>query len=87
MPLGLPRPVGFPVLRGRVHHSPEDIRKWLPGDVCLHETIALPQEFEPGSVMLHAALVDPATNEPKVRLASEGADPDGWLPLDTLEVT
>ena len=69
------------------HHSSADIRTWLPGDACLHETVALPREFQPGSVMLHAALVDAATNVPKVRFAVEGADADGWVPLDTIEVT
>ena len=70
-----------------IHHWPGDIRKWLPGDACPSGTIALPAEFRPGSVMLHVALVEPATNVPKVRFAVEGADPDGWFPLDTLEIT
>jgi hypothetical protein len=72
--------------RTHVYHSRQDIRKWLPGDVCLHETVRLPKKFQPGSVMLHAALVEAKTNVPKVRFASEGADPDGWLPLAAIEV-
>jgi hypothetical protein len=68
------------------HHSPGDILTWLPGDGVLDEKLALPKEFQPGSVMLHAALVNPETNQPKVRFAVEGTEPDGWLPLTTVEV-
>jgi hypothetical protein len=72
----------------RVHyiHSPAEIRTWLPGDGILREAFTLPKEFQPGAVMLHAALVDPATNVPKVRFAVEGTEADGWLPLDKVEV-
>jgi hypothetical protein len=73
--------------RTHIHHSPVDIRAWLPGDACLHENVRLPAEFQPGSVMLHAAFVDAATNATKVRFAVEGADGDGWVPLDTIEIT
>jgi hypothetical protein len=69
-----------------VHHSAEDIRKWLPGDVWLVEQIDVPKTFQPGIAMLHAALVDPRANEAKVRFAVEGADEDGWVPLDTVEI-
>ncbi len=68
------------------HHSPADIRAWLPGDACLHGSVSLPREFSAGSVMLHVALVDPATNAPKVRFASGPVDPDGWLPLAAVEI-
>ncbi|HUW55633.1 MAG TPA: DUF4832 domain-containing protein [Planctomycetota bacterium] len=72
--------------RTHVHRSPADVKTWLPGDVWLEETVELPETFGAGSVMLHAALVSPETGEPGVRLANEGADADGWLPLDTIEI-
>jgi hypothetical protein len=73
--------------RAHVHGSPVDVRNWLPGDAWLQERVTVPKEFEPGSVAVSAALVDRETGEPKVRFASEGADVDGWLALDHIEVT
>ena len=72
--------------RVHYHHSPADIRTWLPGDTCLHESVSLPKGFGAGSVMLHVAVVDPATHAPKVRFASGAVDPDGWLPLGAIEI-
>lgn len=46
----------------------------------------MPKEFGSGSVMMHAGLVDKKTDEPKVCFYVEGADDDGWLPLDTVEI-
>jgi hypothetical protein len=73
--------------REHVHRSPVDIRKWLPGDAWIEEQIDVPKEFQTGSVMLHAGLVDRKTNEAKARFAVEGADEDGWVPLDSVEIT
>jgi hypothetical protein len=72
--------------RTHVYRSRADIRKWRPGDACVQETVKLPRGFKAGSAMLHVALVDPATNVPKVRFATEGAEKDGWTALDTIEI-
>jgi hypothetical protein len=72
--------------RNQVSLSSDDIRTWLPGDVCPNGTIELPGEFEKGPVMLHVAFVDAEAGVPKVRFASEGADPDGWLPLEPIQI-
>lgn len=63
-----------------------DIRAWLPGDAYVHETIPLPGSLEPGTVEIHAALLD-AAGKPKVRFAVEESDAEGWVALDTIEVT
>ena len=73
--------------RTHVYRSPVDIRKILPGDAWIEEQIDVPKEFQPGSIMLHTGLIDRKIDEPKVRFAVEGADHDGWMPLDTIEIT
>lgn len=72
--------------RTHVYRSERDVREWLPGDVFLRERIRVPKEFTAGSAMLSAALVHPETGRPRVRLANEGTEPDGWLPMETVEI-
>ena len=72
--------------RTAVSQLPDDIRTWLPGDACPTGSLQMPREFSLGPVMLHMGLVDMKTNQPKVRFAVEGAGPDDWVPLDTVEV-
>jgi thiol-disulfide isomerase/thioredoxin len=64
-----------------------DIRKWLPGDNTLDHTLYLPAGVKEGEYDLALALVDPATRQPKVKLAIEGAGDDGWYPMGRLRVT
>ena len=73
--------------RTHVHRSPADVKTWLPGDAWLEEEIAIPEDFQPGTAALHAALVHPEDKTRKVKLANEGTDDDGWLPLGTIEIT
>ena len=72
--------------RTSVHESSADILEWLPGDAFLHEAVPLPGSFEPGEVAIHAGLIDPDTHRPRVRFAVEESDPDGWVPLGSIEV-
>jgi hypothetical protein len=63
-----------------------DIRKWLPGDVIYDGAVFLPADLPPGEYDLEIALVDPATREPKVKLAIAGVAPDGWYPMGRIAV-
>ena len=72
--------------RVSIHRSSADTRTWLPGDIWLQEEITVPHDFELGTVMLHAALIHPQDDARRVRLANEGYDGDGWLPLGTVEI-
>jgi hypothetical protein len=69
-----------------VFRSGDDIRRWLPGDAILDGTLTLPDGFRPGLAMIHVALVDPKSDVPKARFASEGADADGWLAMEPIEI-
>jgi hypothetical protein len=63
-----------------------DIRKWLPGDNLHDGAVFLPPDLPGGEYTLSLALVDPDTREPRVRLAIEGREPDGWYSLGTVRV-
>ena len=66
---------------------PPDIHTWLPGDAWICEQVRLPSGFVRGEVSMDVALIDPATQQPRVRFAIEGTGKDGWHPLGTIEVT
>jgi hypothetical protein len=72
--------------RQTVFCSAVDITRWLPGDAWLDERVPIPAAFAAGSAQVSCALIDPRHRRPAVRFASEGADADGWFPLDTIEI-
>ncbi len=63
-----------------------DIRDWLPGDILYNNRIYIPWDMPVGSYQLELAIVDKVTFEPKVQLASEGRQEDGWYRLGNIEV-
>lgn len=63
-----------------------DIRQWLPGDAIYDDTVKLPATLTPGTYDLSIGILDPTTNQPKVKLAIAGVTPDGWYPLGKIEV-
>ncbi|MGE5647401.1 MAG: DUF4832 domain-containing protein [Acidobacteriota bacterium] len=63
-----------------------DIRKWLPGDSVYDDGVYLPADLPLGEYELSLAILDPQTQQPKVKLAIEGRQPDGWYSLGKLEV-
>jgi len=69
-----------------IHLNDVDIRTWLPGDAWLDTQVKLPDGFRSGWVNLAAGLVDPETNEVKVRFAVKEQFSDGWLDLNGIEV-
>jgi hypothetical protein len=72
--------------RSAVAVSEARVREWLPGKISLVEKIAVPANLAPGEYGLQLAVVDPATNEPVVRLAIGGRRDDGWYPISRLRV-
>ena len=72
--------------RSAIVPSSANTLDWLPGDAYVHETVDIPDGFEPGPVEIHAGLIDPGTQEPRVRFAVEESKPDGWVPLHTVEL-
>jgi hypothetical protein len=63
-----------------------DIRGWLPGDIVYDDAVYVPADLPPGEYEISIALLDPASHQPKVKLAIAGVDPEGWYPLGKIEV-
>ena len=65
---------------------PSNVRQWLPGHLAVAAEPVVPDALPAGDYVLAVAVVDPATMEPAVRLAIEGADEHGWYPLSRIGV-
>jgi len=63
-----------------------DVRAWLPGDNLYNNAVFVPANLPDGDYQLEIALVDAATERPKIKLAIAGVDPDGWYPLGTIHI-
>jgi len=72
--------------RTEVLETDADIRNWLPGDIVYDDAVFLPAEMPRGEYDLSIALLDPQTRRPKVKLAIEGRDVEGWYRLGTISV-
>ena len=65
---------------------PVDVRKWLPGDAVSDGTLYVPEALKPGAYRFRVALLDPRTEQPAIKLAIEGRQPDGWYDLGEIVV-
>jgi len=65
---------------------PVDVRKWLPGDMVYDSTVYIPATLKPGDYRLRVALLDPRTEQPAIRLAIEGRQPDGWYDVGAVSI-
>jgi hypothetical protein len=63
-----------------------DIRTWLPGDSLYNNSVFIPANLPDGEYTLSVSIVDPTTHNPKVKLAIQGVDPDGWYPMGKIQV-
>src|SRR6185437_7639720 len=63
-----------------------DIRTWMPGDNLYNNSVFIPADLPDGDYTVSVAIVDPATRQPKVKLAIEGVGPDGWYLMGKVKV-
>lgn len=63
-----------------------DIRTWMPGDNLYNNSVFIPADLPDGDYTVSVAIVDPATRQPKVKLAIEGMGPDGWYLMGKVKV-
>ena len=63
-----------------------DIRSWLPGDAVYDNAVIVPADVPPGAYDLQIGVLDPGTKKPKVKLAIEGVDGEGWYTLGKISV-
>ncbi|MBN2315726.1 MAG: DUF4832 domain-containing protein [Sedimentisphaerales bacterium] len=78
----------------RLHHSEKDVllvtgadlRSWLPGDNLYDATVSIPADIAQGQYDLQIGVLDDRVDTPKVKLAIEGRQPDGWYDMGKIEV-
>jgi hypothetical protein len=63
-----------------------DVRKWLPGDAVVDQTLYIPDSLTAGTYQIKLALLDPRTNQPVIRLAIKGREADGWYSMGTINI-
>lgn len=63
-----------------------DIREWLPGDALYNDAVFIPYGFPAGIYDLQISIVDRQYREPRIKLAIEGRDEEGWYTLGKIEV-
>ena len=64
-----------------------DIREWLPGDIVFEEKLYVPKDIPNGEYNIEIALVDPVAQLPRVKLAVEGVNEDGWYTMGKIAIT
>ena len=64
-----------------------DVRKWLPGDAVVDQTVYVPVSLKSGAYQLRLALLDPRTSQPAIRLAIKGRQADGWYNMGTINIS
>jgi hypothetical protein len=65
---------------------PADIRKWLPGDAVVDDSLYVPDNLAPGTYKFRVAMLDPRTQLPAIHLAIQGRQADGWYDLGSLTI-
>jgi hypothetical protein len=72
--------------RAEVLVTDADIRKWLPGDAIYDDAVFVPASMPAGEYEIQIAMLDPLTREPKIKLAIEVRQPDGWYTLGKIRI-
>ncbi len=70
----------------RVFTTDADILKWLPGDSVHDGSLVIPADMPEGIYEMQAGIIDGAAMEPRVKLAMEGLQQDGWYSLGNIRV-
>ncbi|BBE20203.1 hypothetical protein AQPE_4394 [Aquipluma nitroreducens] len=63
-----------------------NILNWFPGDIVHDENLYIPHDMPVGTYELEIAIVSPVSYEPKVKLAIDGVNEDGWYPMGKIEI-
>jgi hypothetical protein len=66
--------------------SEDGVRNWLPGDIVSDGSFYIPPDFPAGMCNIYVAVVDVLKHEPRVNLAIEGKQDDGWYYLGKLDI-
>ena len=72
--------------RSKIMITDADITSWLPGDNVYDDAVFIPVDFPPGEYDLQIGLVDHDSHEPKLYLAIEGRDSEGWYSIGKIRI-
>ncbi len=72
--------------RTEVITSSANIRTWLPGDIVFEEKLYIPFDMPVGEYKLEISIVDPVAYNPRVKLAIDGVNKDGWYPMGLINI-
>ena len=67
--------------RSEIMITDADITTWLPGDNVYDDAVFIPPDMPAGEYELQIGIVDRQSHEPKVKLAIEGKDSEGWYSI------
>jgi hypothetical protein len=70
----------------RVLLTDADITTWLPGDNLYDQAVYVPLDMPSGEYTLQIGIVDRQSHEPKVQLAIEGRDNEGWYSVGQIKI-
>ena len=73
-------------IRTEVIATDANINSWLPGDNLFDDAIFVPWDMPSGLYQLQIGIVDHQSHEPKVKLAIEGRNTDGWYSIGKIEI-
>ncbi len=62
------------------------MQSWLPGDNLYDSAVAVPAAAAEGTYRLQLGIVDQRTDQPKIKLAIAGREPDGWYTMGKIEL-
>ena len=57
-----------------------------PGDNLYDNSVFIPKNFTPGYYNVQIGIVDPLSGKPKIQLAIEGKDAEGWYELGKIKI-
>jgi hypothetical protein len=72
--------------RSEIMITNADITTWLPGDNVYDDAVFIPYDMPEGEYDLEIGIVDPQSHEPKVQLAMEGRDAEGWYSIGKMKI-
>ncbi|MBK7713721.1 MAG: hypothetical protein IPJ37_24475 [Bacteroidales bacterium] len=81
MPYGLSQKKSF------IHVTDARVIDWLPGDIVCDDSFFIPSDLPEGIYDVQVAIVDRVKHEPRVNLANEGKQGDGWYQIGKISIT
>ncbi len=73
--------------RTEIFCTSADLLSWLPGDIIHDEKFYIPLDMQAGIYQIAVAIVSPGSFEPKIKLAIEGVNEEGWYPMGKIQIT